>query len=107
MMAYTGWCPRIFLEQIIDILAIGASAFVENPKACLVHFCLPSFNISSEVTPALIVDCCSQRANVFLFNEASRTRTTAEISSSGNKNPFVVQELATWRKNDRATYFSG
>jgi len=90
-MAYTGWSPRIFLEQILDVRAVDASALVKHPKACLIHFRLPLFIISSGVIPALVINCRSQRADVFLFNKAARTGTTAKITSSGKKNSSRIK----------------
>jgi hypothetical protein len=89
--AYTSGSPRIFLKQIINIFAVGASTVVKHVFTCTVDFCLPTLIVSSEVTPTLIVNCCSQAANMFFFNKASWTGTTTEISSSGKKNPFVVK----------------
>jgi len=86
------------LLEIVDVLTIGTSALVKNPCTRLVDFCLPTFTISSEVTPMLIINCRSQGTNMFFFNKASGTGTTAKISSSRNKNPFVVQGLAVKKK---------
>ncbi len=82
-MAYKCWSPRIFLKQIIDGRAVGASALVKNPKACLIHFHLPLSIVDSEVILVLVINCQSQRANVFLLNKAARTGTATDKDCQG------------------------